>query len=85
MAYDRTMTEAVSRVWHKAAAMDVQKLYSNATRNPDKAIRDQFKADRKIRGTLAWGICEAIRLINVNATDAECEAIESALAAAHED
>ena len=76
---DMTLSPAAAAVWRKASAMNCGALYSTATRNPDKAIRDKFRSDRYIPGTKAWGICQAVRISTCNPSDEECEAIVAAL------
>ncbi len=75
-----TMNEATTKLWHAAEAAKIAAQYSAATRNPDKAIRDQFKIDREIVGSKAWGICECMTLATANFTDEQVDAILAAIA-----
>ena len=58
------MNNATATLWNLADSAGVGALYMEATRNPDKAVRDQFKVDREIRGTRAWAICSCMALSN---------------------
>ena len=76
------MNDATAKVWHAAEAAKIGTQYTAATRNPDKAVRDQFKIDRDTVGTRAWGICECMKLANpsVELSDEQADAILAAIA-----
>lgn len=75
----RELTSAMSRLWKQSESLHVGRLYSEATRNTDPTVRQQFKTDREIAGTKAWAICRCMGLVNANYSDDECEAISAAL------
>jgi hypothetical protein len=54
------MTEKQTQVWKCGNVHQVGRLHREATRNPNKALRDQYATDKNIEGTTAW----AIRMAN---------------------
>jgi len=75
------ISTAMSDLWKLADEIGVGKIYAEKTRNADKSIRDQFKIDREIPGSFAWGIvkCMSLRSPIVQYSDDECNQITTAI------
>lgn len=71
-AIDQDMTTTQQTLWNLANTIGIGAEYNTSTRNPDAAIRAQFKADRSVRGTRAWAVCVAMSLRGTMPSDEDC-------------
>lgn len=73
------LTTAQANLWKLADSLKIGRAYTEHTRNPDKSVRDSFKAEKEIRGSFAWGVCKCLSLPTANYTDEECAEIAEAI------
>jgi hypothetical protein len=64
-----------------ANSLNIGDEYTRLSRNPDAAVRAEFKAQREIPGTYAWAVFKCGSIMNRTVCDEECAALTAALEA----
>ena len=79
IGFMETTTNQINLI-NLANSMKLGAEYTRLSRNPDDAVRAEFKAQREIPGTYAWAVVKCQGIMNRTVSDEECAAITAALA-----